>query len=132
MSDNLTRKKTVGQPRKWDTPQELIPLIEEYLNETEFDKYSLTGLCIHLGTNKQTLANYQKREGFTEIIEEAKLYIEHSYEMDCKKYGRTGSIFALKNFGWTDRQEIDYKDKTDYTEHQRKIDAYRKQYESAK
>jgi hypothetical protein len=35
--------------------------------------------------------------------------IEHSYELDLKKTGRTGTIFALKNFEWKDKQEIEQK-----------------------
>ena len=33
--------------------------------------------------------------------------IENSYELDLKKHGRTGTIFALKNFDWKDKQETD-------------------------
>lgn len=33
--------------------------------------------------------------------------VEHSYEVDLKESGRTGTIFALKNFDWKDKTEVD-------------------------
>lgn len=33
--------------------------------------------------------------------------VEASYEKDLKKTGRPGTIFALKNFGWKDKQEVE-------------------------
>ena len=33
--------------------------------------------------------------------------VEHSYEIDLKEKGNTGTIFALKNFDWKDKQEVD-------------------------
>lgn len=33
--------------------------------------------------------------------------VEHSYEIDLKKKGNTGTIFALKNFDWKDKTEVD-------------------------
>jgi len=30
-----------------------------------------------------------------------------SYELDLKKHGRTGTIFALKNLDWKDKSEVD-------------------------
>lgn len=133
MSDenNLTpKKRSVGHPPNWNTPEELQAEIENYLNSTDIDKYTLTGLCIFLNSNKVTLGDYQKKPEFNEIVSQAKQYIEHSYELDCKANGRAGSIFALKNFGWTDKQEIDFSDKTDYKTQASKIDMFRKKYDN--
>jgi len=33
--------------------------------------------------------------------------VESSYELDLKKHGRSGTIFALKNFDWKDKNETD-------------------------
>ena len=33
--------------------------------------------------------------------------VESSYEIDLKKHGRSGTIFALKNFDWKDKSEVD-------------------------
>lgn len=100
-------QRQVGRPRKWQNPQELIELINNYLEETPFEEWSVTGLALTLGTSKQLLIDYQKREEFREVINEAKLLIEHSYELSLRKNGRTGDIFALKNFDWKDKSEQD-------------------------
>ena len=34
--------------------------------------------------------------------------VEHGYEKDLRSDKPTGSIFALKNMGWVDKQEIDH------------------------
>ena len=42
----------------------------------------------------------------------ARLIVENSYEMELRKEGRTGTIFALKNFGWKDKIEYEGETKT--------------------
>lgn len=101
------KKRSVGKPRKWETRDELINDINTYLGKTPFEEYSVTGLALALGTSKQLLIDYQKRLEYKDIIDEAKLIVEHSYELSLRKYGRAGDIFALKNFGWKDKQETD-------------------------
>ena len=53
-------QRQVGRPRKWQNPQELIELINNYLEETPFEEWSVTGLALTLGTSKQLLIDYQK------------------------------------------------------------------------
>ena len=51
--------------------------------------------------------------------------MQESYEKSLRKNGRTGDIFALKNFGWTDRQEIESENKNinmTYEEYLKKVD----------
>jgi hypothetical protein len=96
----------MARPFKWKTKEELEKIIKEYFENTEPNKITLTGLCIALETNKQTLANYQEKDEFRHLIEMAKLHVEHSYELSLRKNGRSGDIFALKNFGWKDKMEV--------------------------
>jgi len=104
----LTRqKRSVGQPRKWDSPEELIGLINHYLETTNEEEYTVTGLALALGSSRQGLMDYEKREEFAYIVQEAKLIVENSYELELRKHGRTGTIFALKNFGWKDKSEVE-------------------------
>ena len=35
------------------------------------------------------------------------MIVENSYEMSLRENGRTGDIFALKNFGWRDKMEVE-------------------------
>ncbi len=71
---------------------------------------TITGLAYHLGfTSRQALINYEEKPEFVDTIKRAKLRIEMAYEESIHGKNAAGPIFALKNFGWTDRQEVDQK-----------------------
>lgn len=89
-------------PMKYKNPKVLEKKIEAYFNDTEFSKYTISGICLYLRINKDTFYEYGKRDGYKEIIEFARLRIENSYEMDFREKGRSADIFAMKNFGWSD------------------------------
>ena len=95
-------------PNKWESPEDIKYIIDKYFETTPIEQITLTGLCIQLDTNKQTIANYQEKPEFKHMLEMAKMKIEHAYEISLRKYGRSGDIFALKNFGWTDKQELEH------------------------
>lgn len=98
-----------NKPLKFKTAQDLQNKINAYFKECKLKEIplSITGLALALDTNRQTLINYQNKDGYENIIDRAKLMIENAYEIRLINNGRSGDIFALKNFGWTDRQEID-------------------------
>ena len=89
------------------TPEEMKEKIDDYFNKTAPEEITITGLCLHLGMNKDTFYEYNKRDKFKDITESARLRVENSYELSLRKYGRTGDIFALKNFGWKDKTEVE-------------------------
>jgi len=97
----------IGRPLKYETPDDLIKAIDEYFEGTKFDEWTVTGLALVIGS-KQLFQDYQGREGFSDIVKRAKLMIENSYEVSLRsnKGTPTGPIFALKNLGWTDNQQI--------------------------
>lgn len=99
--------RTIGRPLKYNNVEQLTKKINEYFEKTQEDEITITGLCIYLGMNKDTFYEYAKREEYREIINMARLIVENSYEISLRKNGRTGDIFALKNFGWVDKQEIE-------------------------
>jgi hypothetical protein len=98
---------TMGRPVLWESSSEIENIIDEYFETTPPEEITLSGLCIALQTNKQTIANYQEKSEFKQLLEMAKLKIENAYEKSLRKYGRSGDIFALKNFGWSDKQEVE-------------------------
>lgn len=70
--------------------------------------YSVTGLALALGTNRETLINYEEREEFFDTIKKAKLKIENYLELQLQGTSPTGTIFNLKNnYGWKDKTEIE-------------------------
>ena len=98
-------KFVTWRPPKYKTVKEMEKVIESYFIETSIEKLTVTWLSIHLVfTSRQALINYQGKEEFVDTIKKAKHLVEHSYELDLKAKGNTGTIFALKNFDWVDKQ----------------------------
>lgn len=100
-------KHAGGRPLKFKTVEELQSKINTYFEQTPKEEWTITGLALALDTYRQTLINYEERDEYLDTIKKAKQMVEHSYEIDLKKSGRTGTIFALKNFDWKDKQETD-------------------------
>ena len=95
----------MGKPLKY-TLKSLQKTIDTYFAATKEGEYTVTGLALVVG-GKQLLQNYEKREMFAEIVKLAKLRVENDYEKALRKNGKAGDIFGLKNFGWTDKSELD-------------------------
>lgn len=108
----------VGKPLKFKTPEELKEKIDKYFKETDQSEWTITGLAMALDTSRQTLLEYEgevegreKNEEYADAVKKAKLKVENGYEIDLKKSGRSGTIFALKNFDWKDKTETDHTSK---------------------
>ena len=99
--------RKVGRPLKIESPEQMEQILNEYFETTEENKITLTGICLALNLDKSNFYEYEKREGYEDIVKRARMIVENSYEISLRENGRTGDIFALKNFGWTDKQEID-------------------------
>lgn len=96
-----------GRPLKFKSPEELEKKCKEYFEVTHASQVTITGLALHLDTCRQTLMDYQGKPEYSDTIKKAKLAVENAYELSLRESGRTGDIFALKNFGWKDKQEMD-------------------------
>lgn len=72
---------------------------------------TITGLCLFLGfESRQSFYDYEKRPGFSYAVKRAKLRIEAEYEKSMQTARNpTAHIFALKNLGWSDKQEHDHR-----------------------
>lgn len=106
----MTKPIVGGKPLKFPTPEDLAKAINEYLEKTPTEEMTVTGLCLSMGTSRVVLDDYMQRDGYKDIVKQAKLIVENSYELSLRKHGRSGDIFALKNFGWKDKSELDVKD----------------------
>ena len=87
--------------------------VAEYFNTTNPKDQTGAGLCIHLGISKSTYNKYANGsigEEAAEAIAWAKTRLEHKYALDLNyKPNPTGPIFALKQLGWRDNQDVDVK-----------------------
>jgi hypothetical protein len=100
-----------GRPAKYETNEDLVQAIENYWSEIQENnsKATITGLALFLGfESRQSFYKYELDGEFSYTIKKARLRIESIYEQNLHSGNPTGSIFALKNFGWSDKQEIEH------------------------
>ena len=120
-----------GQPPKYKTPEDLQSKIDEYFEEghnkrkvevgkgdnkqvIEIPVLTVSGLAYYLGfASRQSFYDYEKTDKFSYTIKRARLFIEREYEEQIQIGNPAGAIFALKNFGWTDKQQIEHSNDPD-------------------
>jgi hypothetical protein len=104
--------KLAGRPLKFQSVEELQQKIDEYfeLCDEKGKPYTISGLAYFLGTNRQTLLNYEERSEFFDTITRAKAKIEAFVEESLwQPKIATGVMFNLKNnFGWQDKQNLEH------------------------
>jgi len=103
-----------GRPLKFKSVEDLEKKIDAYFakcDEKE-EPYTITGLCLALGTYRDVLLDYENldnRKEFSNAIKRAKLRCQNYAEQQMYlKQNPAGPIFALKNYGWRDKQEIEH------------------------
>jgi len=117
-----------GSP-KFESAEELQARIDEYFADgikirkilvgkapnqqlVELPVPTITGIAYYLGfESRQSFYDYEKREAFSYTIKRARLFIEVEYEEQLQFGSVAGAIFALKNMGWRDKQEIEHSGK---------------------
>ena len=131
-----------GRPPEYNDPIKLQSEIDRYFEEgvtvkkvivgkppnqqvIEVPVPTITGLAYFIGfESRQSFYDYEEKPAFTYTIKRARLFIEREYEELLQTGNTTGAIFALKNFGWTDRQEFDHTTKGDKIEATPAINIY--------
>ena len=109
-----------GRPLKYKSAEDMQRDIEKYFAECDEKNkpYTVSGLAYALGTNRQTLINYEGKSEYVDTIKSAKAKIELFNEemLYSKDVSTTGVIFNLKNnYGWKDKQEIEADVKNEVT-----------------
>jgi len=97
----------MARPLTWDDAEAFSKAVDDYFNKTEVPTWS--GLALYLGfESRSSLQNYKERPEFLHPIKRALLRMEDLYEFRLNQARNpTGAIFALKNFGWKDKQEVE-------------------------
>lgn len=134
MSDNRDIRDLGGRPPVFDNPEDMQEAIDKYFQHVkgefkwvdvidesgkpvkvkewirEPEPVTITGLCLFLGfESRQSFYDYEKRSGFSYIIKRARMMVENHYESTAQfAKNPTFQIFALKNMGWSDKQEIQH------------------------
>lgn len=141
----MAEKNRGGRPPKWTSVEDLQKQIDSYFESCyeerwEFDNecgwypvidrngnvikdqtkpFTITGLALHLGTNRTTLMDYESnKDKFSNTIKMAKARCEEYVErllLNTNSKNSTGPIFNLKNnFGWKDKVEQDINANVEY------------------
>lgn len=103
-----------GRPKKFKDPGEMQRKIDEYFSRCDEtgEPYTITGLALALDTTRETLLDYEhaaSRKAFSDTVKRAKLRVQNYAERQMYlKQNPAGPIFALKNYGWRDKQEIEH------------------------
>lgn len=108
----MDTKRPPGRPRLYDTPDQFDAAVlayQAYCQEMQ-EPVTWTGLALFLGfANRSAIDEYAKYDGFSYSVKRAKAFVEHEYEKRLCTGNATGPIFALKNFGWSDKQELEHR-----------------------
>ena len=102
--------RKVGRRLVVETPEKMDQLVDEYvaLKTEAKEPVTLMGLILHLGlSSRESLDRYADRPGFVDSVKKAKSVVAEVYERRLHGPQPVGAIFALKNMGWTDRQEVE-------------------------
>lgn len=115
-----------GRPLKYKNSEELESRINKYFIDgmnyrdvvvgtptnrqiVKIPVPTITGLCLYLGfCDRQSFYDLEKQEEFSYTIKKARCRMEQNYEELLQTGLGAGAIFGLKNFGWTDKSEIDF------------------------
>lgn len=119
----------MGRPSKYKTPAQLQKAIDDYFTNcpdkvmvsegVKTNIFTISGLAYHLGfESRQSFYDYENRKGFSYTIKRARLRIEVEYEKQLHFGQCTGAIFALKNFDWSDKREIEHSGSVEMIEKQ--------------
>lgn len=116
-----------GRPPAFETAESLQEKIDEYFQDGVTIKKvvigkapnnytidvpvpTISGLAYYIGfESRQSFYDYEAKPEFTYTVKKTRLFIEQHYEEMLQTGNTVGAIFALKNFGWKDKQEIDQK-----------------------
>jgi|TARA_R110000851_G_scaffold59523_2_gene137743 hypothetical protein len=117
------KHETAGQPKKFNSVDEVIAIMDKYFNDQDVDKMTpsawfmngeelefrptMSGLAMALNVSRQTLVNYSYKEEYFDTIRKARDIVQTTLEQRLYGNNVTGLIFNLKNnFGWADKSDV--------------------------
>lgn len=100
-----------GRPPIWTDPTAFDNAVDAYFEACKAAEEPplWTGLALHLGfESRDSLNDYAAKPEFSYSVKKALMRIENKYEKSALTAKNPAApIFALKNFGWKDKSEID-------------------------
>lgn len=99
----------VGRPKLFKSVKDIDSKVEAYKEYLEKNKRppTMAGLAYYLGCDRKTLYNYSKDDNFFPTIKKYRDWVMMNMEEAAIDKGGGGTVFLLKNYGYTDKQEIE-------------------------
>lgn len=103
-------KNAIGRPKIWENAEELEKKIEAYKKYLKDNKKppTIAGFAYHLGVDRGTIYNYKKDDEFFNTIKSFVDWIIMNWEEYALDNSSAGLIFLMKNYGYTDKQDIEH------------------------
>ena len=97
----------MARPSIFDSPEEFTRIAEEYFSkrEAEDKPFTVNGLALALGLCRQSLLNYGEKPEFLDAVKAIRARLEDHWESRLGGGNAAGTIFWLKNQGWSDKTE---------------------------
>ena len=95
----------MSRPVKFSDPAEFQRVADEYFDlcDAKDKAYTVNGLAMALGLCRQSLLNYGENPEFLDTVKGVRSRLEDHWEQRLAGGNAAGTIFWLKNQGWTDK-----------------------------
>lgn len=106
----MKEKHAGGRPPIYKNKEELQVLIDGYFEDCAVRERppTIAGLAYWLDVDRRTIYYYEKRDEFFHTIRRARDRIIMNIEEELISKGNSGTIFLAKNYGYTDKQEVEH------------------------
>lgn len=104
----MTKNKG-GRPRIINSPEAFEAAVTAYFEKCEHEERppTMAGMALFMGfADRQSFYDYEKLPEYATATRRARARVEQHHEERMSGNTPTGSIFWLKNHGWSDRHEV--------------------------
>lgn len=100
-------KLPAGRPAIFTSPDDFKRVADAYFDACVQNEKVATvnGLSLALDMTRETLLRYAEKEGFSDVVKKVRSRLEDTWEQRLASGNAGGTIFWLKNQGWSDRTE---------------------------
>lgn len=94
----------MGRPPLYTDPADFKAKADAYFAKCAADEKrpTVNGLCLALDMCRDTLWEYASKPDFSDAVKKARMRLEMAWEQGLEGPNAAGTIFWLKNQGWSD------------------------------
>lgn len=100
----------MSRPPLFESPEDFRAIADAYFDKRDADDkpYTVNGLALALGMTRETLLRYGEKDGFSDTVKAVRARLEDHWETRLAGGNAAGTIFWLKNQGWSDKQQLEH------------------------